>query len=93
MQLQVKNNIIIEQLNSIMNPISQTPLPTQVEDVEYTIHDPGKTIRFQLRPKDFQVAVWSHRKAKREHNKLKENAKTLIRAEMKTTKAQVKRDK
>jgi hypothetical protein len=60
--------------------------------VEYTIHDPGKTIRFQLRPKDFQVAVWSHRKAKREHNKLKEDAKTLIRAEMKAKKAQVKRE-
>jgi hypothetical protein len=74
-QLHVKNNIIIEQLNSLTNPTPQTPLPTQVKDVEYTIHDPGKTIRFQLRPKDFQVAVWSRKRAKREHNKLKEEAK------------------
>jgi hypothetical protein len=49
--------------------------------VEYVIKDPGKTISFKLRPKDFQVPVWSGKKAKREHREQKSEAKKLLRAE------------
>jgi len=58
---------MIKQLNALMNPIPRTPRPTQVEDVEI-IHDPGKTVRFKLHQKDYQVPVWSRKKAKQQQN-------------------------
>jgi hypothetical protein len=89
LQLQVKNNRLIKQLNALTNPIPRTPRPTQVKDVEI-IHDPGKTVRFKLHQKDYRVPVWSRKKAKQQHKELKEKATTLIRQEWKATKLREK---
>jgi hypothetical protein len=58
----------------------QTPLPTQVEDVDtiwQIVHEEGKTIRFNIPLEQTKPnkKPWQRKKAKKQHNELKQGAR------------------
>jgi hypothetical protein len=59
--LEDKNNLMISQLHSLVNPIPQAPPSTQVEDVESIMHIVESTsgVKFQLNLQQREPTNWS----------------------------------
>jgi predicted aspartyl protease len=93
--LEDKNNRMINQLHSFVNPTPQAPSPTQVEDVENLMHIVESTsgIKFQLNLQQRESTNWRKKKARREHKQVKQDTKEQLALWRRKGKVVVKREK